>query len=156
MSDHNAPTTLSGAHARIRELLDFIESRDHKHSRELREREAAVEAQAYRTRVAEWALVGLAAARVHISQTLNGETDPRYVREVAAHCARSLLHGAKLAFDQHAELDRMLRHIHYLEGHAQSRGLSFRPYSFRLTDDESPPDRTNWREVKPVPFEGPL
>lgn len=84
----------------------------------------------YRRDVAEWAVIGLVNESVHL--TINDVMDKNSIQMIMENlsklAARKLLRDSQLEFNDHAELAEMRAHIHYLENHAQSRGLQFKPY----------------------------
>ena len=141
------------AQDRVRELEQFIDDLKRTHARVLREQESNTHAQEYRAAIAEWALIGVVRSRVQFRTTdsARGPDVLLAAEEMGRHAARALLHGAKIAFDDHAELDRLIRHIHYLEGHAKSRGLPFRPYEWRIDNDR--PQWENWPKRERMPLE---
>lgn len=155
---YNCPTDIGSAKRRIDELLDFIDELRRTHAGMLRDAEREVQAHRFEAAAAEWALVGIAAARAHVAWHDNGAAShlnsPEFVRVVAMEMSQRLLHQAKLAFRDHAHAAEMMRHIAYLEGHARSNGLAFRPFDH--ADPDELPAQIDWPTTKREPFAGPL
>lgn len=143
------------------EVKTRIQAATHELRRDLQHAHEQREAAEYRARVAEWAVVGIVRSRAAVQYQLDAAalvTQAQHLYSslldtVANNCARHLLHQSRLEFNDHAELHRALSHIHYLENHARSRGVEFKPWSPPITAQglSKTPDKWHW----PTNFVGP-
>ncbi len=96
-----------------------------------RERDEAV----YKKEIAEWAVVGIVASRVHFQLTQSATSFDavndafRVSQALGRQAAHALLHHAGLAFEAHADFFELRQHVHYLENHARASGLAFKPWA---------------------------
>lgn len=137
----------------LNNLQGIIANLRESHRMELKKERDRADRAEYLMEVAQWAVVGIARTRCHVSSMIQDVHTSDLVRAsefIGMSAAKRLLRDAELAFTDHGKMMEMRMHINYLENHAKSRGLQFTPWPENLKD------MIPGKWARPSPFGGPI
>jgi hypothetical protein len=124
MSDYEPKDFLEAVNL-LREARDLIRRQD-KQRIELMEH---IERQANEIGLIRWMVRGIAAARAHVSITLNAAITakelPRSFELLGENCAHVLLRQANIVFKDHARIYTLRNYVRYLQGQCDHYGVKY-------------------------------